>query len=549
MLEIKGELVFKTVAYHRAADVIERSPVDLVAAYRAGKPPRLPGRGPRHQRQDRRTREDRPDGLLRPDRDRDPARPHGRHPDPGRRAEDRPPAARRARDRLHRRARRGGRRPGASRRSAGLSGKTEAQILAGIARIETRSSRLLLDRAAELVEGQLSLLAMAPGVVALTPAGSFRRRRDSIGDLDILAETPDAAAILDRFVGQSATEEVLGRGSYKAAIRLRGGPQVDLMIVPPGAGRDVRHPLHRLQGAQRPAPRDGPRPGLEPVREGLPAHRRGRRAAHRRRGRTEDVRDRGRGLRVRRPAVHRTGAARGGGRVRGRPCRHAAEPHHPGRPAGRPAQPLRVVRRRVPDRGHGRSRPAARLRLPGPDRPLPVADDRARAGAGSGGTAARDHRRPERPVRGRGGRRDRAARDAARGIPAVARLRARDPSGRPARLRRRSPGTVRPRRRIRPRRPPPVAGRTHGSDADRDPQPARRCHRPSVGPQDRDARRPRSRVGHGLRRGGPHRHGPRDERVPAAPGPGGRTGAARRRHGLPPVGRLRCPPHAASSTT
>ena len=46
MLEIKGELVFKTVAYHRAADVIERSPVDLVAAYRAGTPPRLPGVGP-----------------------------------------------------------------------------------------------------------------------------------------------------------------------------------------------------------------------------------------------------------------------------------------------------------------------------------------------------------------------------------------------------------------------------------------------------------------------------------------------------------------------
>ena len=45
MLEVKGELVFKTVAYHRAADAIGRSPVDLVAAYRAGKPPRIPGVG------------------------------------------------------------------------------------------------------------------------------------------------------------------------------------------------------------------------------------------------------------------------------------------------------------------------------------------------------------------------------------------------------------------------------------------------------------------------------------------------------------------------
>ncbi len=45
MLEVKGELVFKTVAYHRAADAIGRSPVDIVAAYRAGRPPRIPGVG------------------------------------------------------------------------------------------------------------------------------------------------------------------------------------------------------------------------------------------------------------------------------------------------------------------------------------------------------------------------------------------------------------------------------------------------------------------------------------------------------------------------
>ena len=45
MLEVKGELVFKTVAYHRAADTIGRSPVDLVAAYRSGGRPKVPGVG------------------------------------------------------------------------------------------------------------------------------------------------------------------------------------------------------------------------------------------------------------------------------------------------------------------------------------------------------------------------------------------------------------------------------------------------------------------------------------------------------------------------
>ena len=45
ILEVKGELAFKTIAYHRAADAIGRSPIDLVAAYRAGTAPKIPGIG------------------------------------------------------------------------------------------------------------------------------------------------------------------------------------------------------------------------------------------------------------------------------------------------------------------------------------------------------------------------------------------------------------------------------------------------------------------------------------------------------------------------
>ena len=45
MLEVKGEVKFKTIAYHRAADTIGRSPIDLVAAYRSGNPPKVPGVG------------------------------------------------------------------------------------------------------------------------------------------------------------------------------------------------------------------------------------------------------------------------------------------------------------------------------------------------------------------------------------------------------------------------------------------------------------------------------------------------------------------------
>jgi len=235
MLEIKGELVFKTVAYHRAADVIERSPVDLVAAYRAGTPPRLPGVGPAigdkldelartgHLAFYDRLATEVPPGLL------VILQIPGIGPKTVRQLHAELGIA--SVEELQEAAETGG-----LRSIRGLSGKTEAQILEGIARIETRSSRMLLDRAAELVDGLLATLEGTEGLIGLTPAGSFRRRRESIGDLDLLAETTDAAAVIERFVGQPATEEVLNRGGHKASIRLRGGPQVDLMIVPPGEG-------------------------------------------------------------------------------------------------------------------------------------------------------------------------------------------------------------------------------------------------------------------------------------------------------------------------
>ena len=324
MLEIKGELVFKTVAYHRAADVIERSPIDLVAAYRAGQAAAAAGRRSGHQRQDRRARARPatwPTTTSSPPRSRPASsRSSGSRASGPRRSASSTTSWASRRSTISRRPPSDGR----LRTIRGLSGKTEAQILEGIARIGTSSladapgpgRRARRRPAAPRCEAR-------PGLLGLTPAGSFRRRRESIGDLDLLAETADGAAVIERFVDQPATEEVIGRGSYKAAIRLRGGPQVDLMVVPPGEGGHVRHPLHGLEGAQRPPARDGPRPGLEPVREGLPAHRRGRRAAHRRRGRAADVRDRGGGVRLRRPAVHRAGAARGGRRVRGGPGRDA----------------------------------------------------------------------------------------------------------------------------------------------------------------------------------------------------------------------------------
>ena len=66
------------------------------------------------------------------------------------------------------------------------------------------------------------------------PAGSFRRRKESIGDLDLLAETEQPGQVVETFVNLPSVEAVIGRGSHKAAVRLGGrGPQVDLMLMRP----------------------------------------------------------------------------------------------------------------------------------------------------------------------------------------------------------------------------------------------------------------------------------------------------------------------------
>ena len=239
MLEVKGELVFKTVAYHRAADVIGRSPVDLVAAYRAGTPPRLPGVGAAISdkiaelaRTGRLAFYDRlaaevPPGLVEllqiPGLG--PKTVRQIHAELGIESiEDLRQAAE----------------AGTLRGLRGLSAKTEALILEGIARLDARPRRMYLHRAREIIGGVIEALIDTPGLHGIEPAGSFRRRLETIGDLDLLAETDDGPGLIDRFAGLGTVDTVINRGGYKAVVQLLRGPQVDLMVMPPGAAGTYR---------------------------------------------------------------------------------------------------------------------------------------------------------------------------------------------------------------------------------------------------------------------------------------------------------------------
>jgi DNA polymerase (family 10) len=123
-----------------------------------------------------------------------------------------------------------------------MSARTEQLVLEGIARLEANPQRMLLHRAQATIEGIIAAIELVPGVRSVVPAGSFRRRRETIGDLDLLVETAAPAAVLDAFTGLGVIDHVVNRGDYKAAVRLMRGPQVDLMVMPPGeAGTYLVH--------------------------------------------------------------------------------------------------------------------------------------------------------------------------------------------------------------------------------------------------------------------------------------------------------------------
>jgi DNA polymerase (family 10) len=74
----------------------------------------------------------------------------------------------------------------------------------------------------------------------MEPAGSFRRKKESIGDLDILAETDQPTALIDAFTRFGMVDSVINKGGYKAAVRIMRGPQADLMVMPPGEAGTYR---------------------------------------------------------------------------------------------------------------------------------------------------------------------------------------------------------------------------------------------------------------------------------------------------------------------
>jgi len=99
----------------------------------------------------------------------------------------------------------------------GMGEKSEARILAGIEALRRRSDRIPLGKAWPFAQSLLVMLRAVPGVQAAEVAGSLRRMRTTVGDIDLLAASSDSAAVMQAFVGHPDVIRVESQGETKPA--------------------------------------------------------------------------------------------------------------------------------------------------------------------------------------------------------------------------------------------------------------------------------------------------------------------------------------------
>jgi len=123
-------------------------------------------------------------------------------------------------------------RAGKLRDLPGFGEKTEQNVLRALEVAGESSGRMLLAQAWAVAHELAESLRAVPGVRRVELAGSFRRRRDTVGDLDLLATGGDPERVMSAFAGHERVADVLARGETKTSVRLTDGLQVDLRLVP-----------------------------------------------------------------------------------------------------------------------------------------------------------------------------------------------------------------------------------------------------------------------------------------------------------------------------
>ncbi len=118
------------------------------------------------------------------------------------------------------------------RRLRGFGAKTEEKIRQALQGREESGRRVLLAEAKVFADAVVRHLKQAPQVGQVEVAGSFRRHKETVGDLDLLVTCRRAGPVMDHLADYEAVAEVLARGPTKMTVRLRNGLNLDLRVVP-----------------------------------------------------------------------------------------------------------------------------------------------------------------------------------------------------------------------------------------------------------------------------------------------------------------------------
>ncbi|MFB6262558.1 MAG: DNA polymerase/3'-5' exonuclease PolX [Bradymonadaceae bacterium] len=114
----------------------------------------------------------------------------------------------------------------------GFGEKSEQNILEGIARArQSDDERTRIDRAEERVEALLDYMRELESIDRIAPAGSYRRRKETVGDIDLLVSCDEGEAVMEHFVDYDDVDRVELQGETKSTVYLRNGLQVDLRVV------------------------------------------------------------------------------------------------------------------------------------------------------------------------------------------------------------------------------------------------------------------------------------------------------------------------------
>ena len=129
----------------------------------------------------------------------------------------------------------------------GFGSKTAQRILEAIEARQSKATRFGIGLATGVVEPLLAWLEAGGLATHLAVAGSYRRRQDTVGDLDIVASCRNRQALLERFAGYGEVAQVISHGATRASVRLRQGMAVDMRVV---AGVSYGSALHYFTGSK-----------------------------------------------------------------------------------------------------------------------------------------------------------------------------------------------------------------------------------------------------------------------------------------------------------